>query len=366
MLLRIAAIGVGVGIAALAAANDLSRDEEVVLFPTFAAFGPATETTTFSVHGWIFEPETDSKWRDDVLSQLSFGVTLTEQERVSPVFRSRAAMFLVDNERGQELVATIASHESGLSASEANGHFRTEITLPTADLARQGLAPGKDSFVLRYSLDVPRGDPRSFHGRVHMIGREGWSVVSDIDDTIKRSNVLDKAELMRNTFLRKFTAVDGMAAAYRGWSDGGAVVHYVSGSPWQLYPALAEFCNETQFPEGTFQLRSFRLQDGSARAMLASPQAFKIEQIEKLLTAFPGRKFVFVGDSGEQDPEVYGELARRHQDQVRLIAIRNITDEKLDNARFSATFRDVPANRCLLFREAAELPNWTDLQKHGE
>ena len=40
-----------------------------------------------------------------------------------------------------------------------------------------------------------------------------------------------------------------------------------------------------------------------------------------------------------------------------LIAIRNITDATLDDARMSAAFRDVPRDRLLLFRDAAELPS---------
>ncbi|MBN8627801.1 MAG: App1 family protein [Planctomycetes bacterium] len=346
-----------------ASANDLSRDEEVVLIPTYAAFDRASELTIFPLHAWIFEPEEDSKWRGDLLNQLTLGITLTEQERLSPVFRQRSRMFLVDNERGQELVANVAAHKLQLPASEANGHIRHTATLPTSDLLRDGLGAGKASFVLRYSLEVPRGDPRSFLGRVYLIGAEGWSVVSDIDDTIKISNVRDKSELMRNTFLRKFKPVEGMAARYTSWVREGAVVHYVSGSPWQLYPALADFTDEVEFPQGTFHLRSFRLHDGTARDLLAPPTGFKLAEIEQLLKAFPGRKFAFVGDSGELDPEVYGELARRHRDQVRLIAIRNITDERLDNERMTKAYRDVPAERCLLFSTADELPTWDELKK---
>jgi len=347
----------------VASANDLSRDEEVVLFPTYAAFDPASELTTFPIHAWIFEPEEDSKWRGDLLDQLTLGITLTEQERLSPVFRQRGRMFLVDNERGQKLVASVAAHKLQLPASEANGHIRHTATLPTSDLLGVGPAVGKSSFVLRYSLEIPRGDARSFLGRVHMIGADGWSVVSDIDDTIKISNIRDKADLMRNTFLRKFKPVEEIAARYTAWSREGAAFHYVSGSPWQLYRALADFTDEVGFPQGTFHLRTFRIQDGTARDLLAPPTGFKVAEIERLLKAFPRRKFVFVGDSGELDPEVYGELARRHRDQVRLIAIRNITDERLDNGRMKKAFRDVPAERCLLFSTADELPIWDELKK---
>lgn len=337
-------------------ANDLSRDEEVVLFPMFSALDAAAPTTQFFIHGWIFEPEADSKSRALLLANLAAGLSLAEHERLSPVFQERARLFLVDNERNQKLIARVAAREVELTASQPNGHIRSLVTLPTDELRKALRPPGATTGTMPYSLITPKGDARTFNGRVHLIGPAGWSVVSDIDDTIKVSNVLDKAELMRNTFLREFRAVDGMAEAYRGWSQEGAVFHYVSGSPWQLYPALAKFAVDADFPQGSYHLRTFRLQDGSSNELLGSPKDYKLRTIEPILQAFPRRSFVFVGDSGEQDPEVYGELARRHPAQVRLIAIRNITNETLGNIRLAAAFRDVPAQRCLLFREPTELP----------
>ncbi len=337
-------------------ANDLSRDEEVVLFPTLSACDAAAPATQFFIRGWIFEPEADSKSRALLLAHLAAGLSLAEQERLSPVFQERARLFLVDNERGQKLVARVGARQVPLTASQPNGHFRSLVTLPGSELSKAMRPPGATTGTLPYSLVVPKGDARSFNGRVHLIGPEGWSVVSDIDDTIKVSNVLDKAELMRNTFLREFRPVDGMAEAYRGWSQGGAVFHYVSGSPWQLYPALAKFADASGFPQGSYHLRTFRLQDGSSNELLGSPKDYKLRTIEPILQAFPNRKFVLVGDSGEQDPEVYGELARRRPGQVRLIAVRNITQETLGNVRLAAAFREVPAERCLLFREPSELP----------
>ncbi len=59
------------------------------------------------------------------------------------------------------------------------------------------------------------GDSRTFTGRVHLIASHGVSVISDIDDTIKHSQVTDKSELLQNTFLREFRAVEGMPELYQ-------------------------------------------------------------------------------------------------------------------------------------------------------
>jgi phosphatidate phosphatase APP1 len=186
---------------------------------------------------------------------------------------------------------------------------------------------------------------------------QGWSVISDIDDTIKDSNVLDKKELMRNTLLREFKPVTGMSKVYADWARGGAAFHYVSGSPWQLYPPLGEFCTKNGFPSGSFQLRYFRLQDGSALSLLQAPDQYKQGAIAELLKTFPQRKFILVGDTGEKDPEVYGEAARKHPGRVHLIAVRNVTKETLEGARLQAAFAGLPPASLLLFDEAGQLPN---------
>jgi len=50
---------------------------------------------------------------------------------------------------------------------------------------------------------------------VHLVDEVGTSVISDIDDTVKFSNVADKRELLRNTLLREFIPVAGMPEVYR-------------------------------------------------------------------------------------------------------------------------------------------------------
>ncbi len=64
---------------------------------------------------------------------------------------------------------------------------------------------------------------------------------------------------------------------------------------------------------------------------------------------------MLVGDSGESDPEIYGELARRHPDAVRLVSIRDVTGEGDDDVRYRAAFRDVPVERWRRFASPAEL-----------
>ena len=185
---------------------------------------------------------------------------------------------------------------------------------------------------------------------------EGVSVISDIDDTIKITEVRNRTATLRNTFLREFQPVPGMADVYRSIARSNqATFHYVSASPWQLYEPLAEFVRAKSFPAGTFELKQFRWKDRSALDLFASPEKFKPGVIEPLLKQFPKRKFILIGDSGERDPEIYGVLARKFPNQIIHIYVRDVTNEPRDSLRYRKAFRDVPDSKWQSFRDPGEI-----------
>jgi phosphatidate phosphatase APP1 len=150
-----------------------------------------------------------------------------------------------------------------------------------------------------------------------------------------------------------------MAALYQGWAASGPVAfHYVSGSPYQLYPALTTFTRRDGFPEGSFHLRKFRLKDRSVLQFFGDPLTFKVETIDPLMRQFPERKFVLVGDSGEHDPEVYAELASRFPSQVAAILIRDVRGETLASPRFLEAYSKLTDSSPIVrrvFRHPSEL-----------
>jgi len=183
----------------------------------------------------------------------------------------------------------------------------------------------------------------------------GLSVVADIDDPIKRTEVRDHREMLLNTFVREFAPVPGMAAWFQrvARADPAASFHYVSGSPHQLHPALAGFLEEQAFPAGTMHLRSVSISKEIFGA--GGTRAHKLAAIGQLLEDFPRRRFVLVGDSGEQDPEIYGELARAHPDRIVAILIRDAAGEPADSPRFAEAMRGIPHERWRLFADPAGL-----------
>ena len=73
------------------------------------------------------------------------------------------------------------------------------------------------------------------------------------------------------------------------------------------------------------------------------------------------RQLVLVGDSGERDPEIYGNVARMYPKRVRRIFIRAVKNEKDDDDRFLKAFKDVPREKWMIFRDPVrDLPKNLD------
>lgn len=334
------------------ALSQVKSDETVLFFRTSGWFDAAAFEWVLPVHGWIFEAAEDSLLREALIRAISEAAGIDPHSAESLRLRRRLRPFLVDNERGKRLAVRIAGESHTLEPSAANGHFQGEVRLNAERVAALGVQPGA---WLEFGLLLNEQDKRSFNGAVQLVPPEGVSVISDIDDTIKVSHVTDKQKLIRSTFLEEFQAVPGMAELYTRWAEAGAVFHYVSASPWQLYLELEAFREREAFPAGSYHMKSVRLKDSTVADLLASPLEYKPPILRGLLECYPGRQFVLVGDSGEKDPEVYGALAREFPEQVRWILIRRLDQDDAASARYQQAFADIPPEKWRLFDDPAEL-----------
>ena len=334
-------------------AESLKPDEDVIFLPTMAV-PQADGTWLIPLHGWVFEPERDSLKRRALLALLAKGFGLSDEsadeEEKRELFKERMRPFLVDNERGKRLTVSIAGQQVTMDTSGKDGHCFATLTLDANTVARHRTPQG----TLAYSAGPQLGDTRVFHGCVQLIDRTGVSVISDLDDTLKITGCRDRHETMRRTFLEPFVAVPGMAEWYRAWATQGVRFHLVSASPWQLYPHLEPFLRDAGFPPVSWHLKTVRLTKAGLDKLAAPPEIHKNAEIPAILAAFPQRRFVLVGDSGQQDPEVYGALARNHAN-VALILIRDITGEARAGERYRLAFKDVPAEKWTLFIDPATM-----------
>ncbi|KAM7195689.1 hypothetical protein V8F33_006538 [Rhypophila sp. PSN 637] len=164
---------------------------------------------------------------------------------------------------------------------------------------------------------------------VQIVEPVGVSLISDIDDTIKRSSIsLGAREVFRNTFIRDLgdLTIDGVKEWYNSLHKMGVKVHYVSNSPWQLYPVLATYLHTAGLPHGSLHLKQY---SGMLAGIFEPVAERKKGTLEKILTDFPERRFLLVGDSGEVDLEVYTEVALNHPGRVLGIFIRDVTTPEL-------------------------------------
>jgi hypothetical protein len=332
----------------------IESDEEVVFYGCHAAMADDGQTWNAVVHGAVFEPETNSIKRRLLIGGIRRSLGIDKESDDGALFQKRARYFLVDYERGKTVSIRIGQREHALGTSAAGGQFEGRLAIPVDEA--DGLARDEAGAKwIDFEVVLPKGDERRFAGRIQLVPVEGLSIVSDIDDTIKLTDVRNRKEMLRNTFLRPFRPVDGMVDLYQRLARQGATFHYVSGGPWQLFAPLEAFRAESGFPAGTFHMRRYAAAHLTGLASVNEHGPAKEAAIEALLTAFPQRRFVLVGDTGEQDPEIYGKLAAKHAEQIVAVWIRNATDEQAADERFQQAFAGVAADRWKLFDSPAEL-----------
>lgn len=333
-------------------ASELKPDEHVVLYPALASRTAAG--WELDLHGIVFEPER----RRMLTAALRKVFDIDEQKLTSAevaIFNERCRYFLVDNERGKKFITMLGGQPLAFGTSAANGHFFSRYVWLTNRWASL-LAPTNG--VSTTTISFPGAKNRVAPLEIHFVEERGVSIISDIDDTIKISQVLDKSALLENTFCRTFKPVEGMAGVYRGWERSfGAQFHYVTASPWQLYVPLSDFTRSNGFPAGTWHMKEFRVKDRSVLELFASPERYKPAVIEPLLRQFPKREFVLVGDSGEKDPEIYGALARKYPDQIRRIFIRDVTGESAASPRYEKAFGRLPRDLWQVFKDPMQIGN---------
>jgi phosphatidate phosphatase APP1 len=188
-------------------------------------------------------------------------------------------------------------------------------------------------------LNQPCGD------QVPRLGPHGVTLISDIDDTIKDTHVKLGGSHVPNPVIvldgfRPWYPVAGMAALYRQkWGpfsedgkthQGRKTIIYVSAGPCRYGRRLEHSITKWEFPRGAIVLR-----EGG----IIAPHDYKTRAIQPIIKNSQGHHFVLVGDSGEFDPECYGELAREFPQQVDQIYIRNISRDTKE--RYDWAFRGI-------------------------
>lgn len=186
---------------------------------------------------------------------------------------------------------------------------------------------------LRLLEDV--GRPVRATGRVLVPGTAAeFGVISDVDDTVLPSGATSLRSLARATLLenaRTRMPFPGAAAFYQALTRGGGgaqeprnPLFYVSSSPWNLYDFIEDFFELNGLPPGPLLLRDLGIDE---EKFVKGGHDHKLEKIERILSTYPDLPFVLVGDSGQEDPEIYREVAMRCPARIRAIYLRHVGDD---------------------------------------
>lgn len=152
-------------------------------------------------------------------------------------------------------------------------------------------------------------------------------VVSDIDDTVMVTALPRPFLAAWNTFVldeHARTPTPGMAVMMDRLSreNPGSPVLYLSTGAWNVAATLTRFITRNLYPAGPLLLTDW----GPTRdRWFRSGPEHKKTQLERLAKEFPQIKWLLIGDNGQHDEAIYSEFSKRHPENVRAIAIRQLS-----------------------------------------
>ena len=223
--------------------------------------------------------------------------------------------------------ARVRASFGGLSVetyADVEGFFDVEFRLPETLEGKAGWCPVELDLL---SPPSPGGGPVRSTGQVLVPQGARFGVISDLDDTVVRSsatNVLKMTWIVLRNNAHSRLPFEGVAAFYRALQlgeDGSTFnpIFYVSSSPWNIYDMLEDFMDIHGLPHGPLFLKDW------SPTVLGKHMDYKIGVIRRLLETYENLPFVLIGDSGEEDPEIYLQTVREFPGRITAIYIRDVT-----------------------------------------
>jgi phosphatidate phosphatase APP1 len=247
------------------------------------------------------------------------------------VIRSNLRRFAALSLPGVRAVVSFQGADTEV-VSNRHGYATAHLAAP-ADLA-----PGWYDYSVVTIPDDPDEEPRTAQGEVQLPDPHSpFIVISDVDDTVLRTGLTEGMVAVKQTLLlnaQTRRAIPGMAALYRAISSGvrnrpAPMFLYLSTGPWNLYEMLTDFLNLRGFPKGVLLLTDWGPQE---RYVMRSGKEHKRLTLARTFVSYPASQFVLIGDSGQNDPNVYVEVARQSPGRVKAIIIVDVGSHMADRA----------------------------------
>jgi phosphatidate phosphatase APP1 len=155
-----------------------------------------------------------------------------------------------------------------------------------------------------------------------------FGVISDIDDTVLQTGATSLLAMVKQTLFgnaRTRLPFEGVAAFYTALHRDQNPIFYVSSSPWNLYDVLVDFLDVHDIPLGPLMLRDWGLTE--TELLPTSHGDHKRASIAAILNTYPDLPFILIGDSGQEDPEIYREIVKAYPERILSIFIRDVSLE---------------------------------------
>lgn len=184
-------------------------------------------------------------------------------------------------------------------------------------------------------------------------------VISDIDDTLVHSFIRNKLRKLRTlmfTTMEKRKAVTRMQRLLATFTARGAKPVYLSNSEQNLYPLVYRMLVHNGFPEGPLFLKQMRrLRDVILNIKIPPKNIHKNTTLEEMLTLFPEKKFILMGDNTQHDLPIYLAAAEKFGARIRYIIIRKVVKRASDDKLIRGAQRTLAKNN-ISFYYADEFP----------
>jgi len=184
----------------------------------------------------------------------------------------------------------------------------------------------------------------------HGTAQEPFILVSDVDDTVKITNVPDHEATIRNTIHSKLVFA-GTAELYTQMLGSDSLprrLRFLSAG--FLTTRTAALLSHSGFPAHELTLREFSTHE-DLRRVISSISSFKTDQLQQLYGT-SADNVILIGDDTQSDPAVYTAFAAKHRGRVLAVYIHRITGHTLPPACRAG--RALPAG-CISFITAYDI-----------
>jgi hypothetical protein len=199
--------------------------------------GPFDEINTWEikVHGWLYSPNSTSRSKKLTMNLIKRILRVNKDVNSDQFFKERFGLLLSTNLSHRRLTGNVyiecneitsrpTTEETGFHFYQAemvssyDGHFYGTLKVPKHQVLLEQNPLSQLSYRLNLAARSITDNSVYASGQCYLIPPFGISLISDIDDTIRQSNIYRGVKkLLKTIFIEQTMEVNGMADIYREW-----------------------------------------------------------------------------------------------------------------------------------------------------